>query len=154
MKSLLRAEPLNSKSIISVMCWYILQQKMLDIFASPLYYCISVIIQRGDKVSWSFSNDKPIFQQIADIIILKIISGEYPPGYRLETVRDLALIAGVNPNTMRRALSFAEESGIIYVRRGEGRYVTEDTERIAALKKRICFKANAGIYRAAESLGA
>ena len=105
-------------------------------------------------MSWSFSNDKPIFQQIADIIILKIISGEYPPGYRLETVRDLALIAGVNPNTMRRALSFAEESGIIYVRRGEGRYVTEDTERIAALKKRICFKANAGIYRAAESLGA
>ena len=71
---------------------------------------------------------------------MKIISGEYPPGYRLETVRDLALIAGVNPNTMQRALSFAEESGIIYVRRGEGRYVTEDTERIAALKNEYVLK--------------
>ena len=91
-------------------------------------------------MSWSFSNDKPIFQQIADIIILKIISGEYPPGYRLETVRDLALIAGVNPNTMQRALSFAEESGIIYVRRGEGRYVTEDTEIISALKNEYVLK--------------
>ena len=49
-------------------------------------------------MAWSFSTDRPIFQQIADIIVLKIISGEYPPGYRLNAVRDLALEAGVNPN--------------------------------------------------------
>lgn len=54
-------------------------------------------------MAWSFSTDRPIFQQIADIIVLKIISGEYPPGYRLNAVRDLALEAGVNPNTMQRA---------------------------------------------------
>ena len=42
-------------------------------------------------MAWSFSTDRPIFQQIADIIVLKIISGEYPPGYRLNAVRDLAL---------------------------------------------------------------
>lgn len=104
-------------------------------------------------MSWSFSNDKPIFQQIADIIILKIISGEYPPGYRLETVRDLALIAGVNPNTMQRALSFAEESGIIYVRRGEGRYVTEDTERIAALKNEYVLKQTREFTERLKALG-
>lgn len=91
-------------------------------------------------MSWSFSNDKPIFQQIADIIIMKIISGEYPPGHKLDAVRDLALTAGVNPNTMQRALSSAEEGGIIYVKRGEGRYVTEDTEKISALKNEYVLK--------------
>lgn len=91
-------------------------------------------------MSWSFSNDKPIFQQIADIMVLKIISGEYPPGYRLEAVRDLALTAGVNPNTVQRALSSAEECGIIYVKRGDGRYVTEDSEKIATLKNEYVLK--------------
>lgn len=104
-------------------------------------------------MAWSFSTDRPIFQQIADIIVLKIISGEYPPGYRLETVRDLALIAGVNPNTMQRALSFAEESGIIYVRRGEGRYVTEDTEIISALKNEYVLKQTREFAARMKSLG-
>lgn len=84
---------------------------------------------------------------------MKIISGEYPPGYRLETVRDLALIAGVNPSTMQRALSFAEESGIIYVRRGEGRYVTEDTERIAALKNEYVLKQTREFTERLKALG-
>ena len=39
-------------------------------------------------MAWSFSTDRPIFQQIADIIVLKIISGEYPPGYRLNAVQN------------------------------------------------------------------
>ena len=56
-------------------------------------------------MSWSFSNDKPIFQQLVDIITLKIISGEYPTGGKLDAVRELAVTAGVNPNTMQRALA-------------------------------------------------
>lgn len=104
-------------------------------------------------MSWSFSNDKPIFQQIADIIILKIISGEYPPGYKLDAVRDLALTAGVNPNTMQRALSSAEESGIIYVKRGEGRYVTEDTEKISALKNEYVLKQTREFAERLKALG-
>ena len=94
-------------------------------------------------MAWSFSTDRPIFQQIADIIVLKIISGEYPPGYRLNAVRDLALEAGVNPNTMQRALTTAEDGGIIYVRRGEG-----------CVQNRICFKADSGICVAHEISGA
>lgn len=81
-------------------------------------------------MSWSFSNDKPIFQQLKDIIVLKIIKGEYPPGAKLEGVRELAVNAGVNPNTMQRALSDVEETGIIYTMRGDGRYVTDDKEKI------------------------
>ena len=85
-------------------------------------------------MSWSFSNDKPIFQQLKDIIIIKIIKGEYPPGAKLEGVRELAVNAGVNPNTMQRALSDIEETGMIYTMRGDGRYVTDNAEKIAEVR--------------------
>ena len=101
-------------------------------------------------MAWSFSTDRPIFQQIADIIVLKIISGEYPPGYRLNAVRDLALEAGVNPNTMQRALTTAEDGGIIYVRRGD---VTEDTEKIAAFRTEYVLKQTREFASRMKSLG-
>lgn len=85
-------------------------------------------------MSWSFSNDKPIFQQLVDIITLKIISEEYPTGSKLDAVRELAVTAGVNPNTMQRALAEIENTELIYTKRGDGRYVTEDADKIAAAK--------------------
>lgn len=85
-------------------------------------------------MSWSFSNDKPIFQQLVDIITLKIISGEYPTGSKLDAVRELAVTAGVNPNTMQRALAEIETTGLIFTKRGDGRYVTEDEDKINASK--------------------
>lgn len=85
-------------------------------------------------MSWSFTNDKPIFQQLVDIITLKIVSGEYPAGSKLDAVRELAVTAGVNPNTMQRALAEIESTGLIFTKRGDGRYVTEDRDKITAVK--------------------
>ncbi len=87
-------------------------------------------------MSWQFTNERPIFQQLTEMILLKIIKGEYPPGSRLQGVRELAITAGVNPNTMQRALAELEEKGILFVKRGDGRYVSEETERINQLKNR------------------
>lgn len=81
-------------------------------------------------MAWSFTNDRPIFQQLTDIIVLEIISGRYKPGEKLDTVRDFAVSAGVNPNTMQRALAEIESTGIIYTKRGDGRYVVEDVNVI------------------------
>lgn len=77
-------------------------------------------------MAWSFSDDKPIFQQIVDIITVKILSGQYRSGDKLLPVREFAVEAGVNPNTMQRALTAIEETGLIYTRRGDGRYVAEN----------------------------
>ncbi len=87
-------------------------------------------------MAWFFSNDKPIFQQIVDIIIINIIKGVYPLGSKLDTVRELAVEAGVNPNTMQRALSEIEQTGIIYTKRGDGRYITDDTAIINSFKEK------------------
>lgn len=104
-------------------------------------------------MSWSFSNDKPIFQQLKDIIVLKIIKGEYPPGAKLEGVREFAVNAGVNPNTMQRALSDVEETGIIYTMRGDGRYVTDDTEKINEVRSAYVAEKIDGFLNSVGELG-
>lgn len=104
-------------------------------------------------MSWSFTNDKPIFQQLKDIIVLKIIKGEYPPGAKLEGVRELAVNAGVNPNTMQRALSDVEETGIIYTMRGDGRYVTDDKEKINEVRSAYVAEKIDGFLNSVGELG-
>ena len=59
-------------------------------------------------MAWDFDPDKPLYLQIVENFKLKIINGEYPPGARLASVRELAAEAAVNPNTMQKALSELE----------------------------------------------
>ena len=61
-------------------------------------------------MDWRFTEDRPIWQQLTEQLTLRILKGEYPPGSKLPTVRELANQAGVNPNTMQRALAALEES--------------------------------------------
>ena len=51
-------------------------------------------------MKWQFSNDAPIYAQLIEQIKVGIVSGAFPPGERLPSVRDLATEAGVNPKTM------------------------------------------------------
>ena len=64
-------------------------------------------------MTWHFENDRPIYTQLLEQIRLRIISGIYAAGSRLPSVRELAGEASVNPNTMQKALSELEQSGII-----------------------------------------
>ena len=86
-------------------------------------------------LEWTFRNDLPIYSQLVERIKLGIISGALPPGARLNSVRDLAMEAGVNPNTMQRALSELEREGLVYSQRTAGRFVTEDQAVIEQAKK-------------------
>jgi len=64
-----------------------------------------------------------------------IISGRFGPGDKLPSVRELAVEAAVNPNTMQKALSELERGGLVYSQRTSGRFITEDEELIKELKK-------------------
>lgn len=86
-------------------------------------------------MKWEFSNDAPIYAQLIDQIKVGIVSGAFPPGERLPSVRDLATEAGVNPNTMQRALTELERDGLVYSQRTAGRFVTEDKAMIAEAKR-------------------
>lgn len=86
-------------------------------------------------MKWEFSNDAPIYAQLILQIKVGIVSGAFPPGERLPSVRDLAMEAGVNPNTMQRALTELERDGLVYSQRTAGRFVTEDRNMINAAKR-------------------
>ena len=74
-----------------------------------------------------FDMSRPIYAQIVERLKAKILAGVYPPGGHLDSVRDMAAAAGVNPNTMQRALAQLEAEGLVYTERTTGRFVTEDT---------------------------
>ena len=72
-----------------------------------------------------------------EFIQLDIISGKYAPGGKLPSVRDLAAEAAVNPNTMQKALSELERSGLVFSQRTSGRFITEDIKMIEELKSTL-----------------
>ena len=88
-------------------------------------------------MTWSFANDRAIYLQIMDELIVKIISGEYPLGSKLPPVRELAADIKVNPNTLQRAFVELENLNIIYTKRTSGRFVTENNEILAELRNNL-----------------
>ena len=104
-------------------------------------------------MKWQFSNDAPIYAQLIEQIKVGIVSGAFPPGERLPSVRDLATEAGVNPNTMQRALAAMEEEGLLTSQRNTGRYVTQDTDQIAATRNRLAERELAFFQKKMKQLG-
>ena len=86
---------------------------------------------------WNLSSDRPIYAQLIEQIELKICTGVYKPGSKMPSVRDLAGQASVNPNTMQRALSSLEDSGLLYSQRTVGRYVTDDIKLIKKTRTKL-----------------
>lgn len=86
---------------------------------------------------WNLDSSRPIYLQIIERVQMDIITGRYQPGDKLPSVRDLAQEAAVNPNTMQKALSELELSGLIYSQRTSGRFITEDKELIHQMKKEL-----------------
>ena len=88
-------------------------------------------------MAWILDDSRPIYLQIEDLIKANIIAGVYQPGEKLPSVRDLAAEAAVNPNTMQKALTELERSGLVYTQRTSGRFITEDVSKMTELKEQI-----------------
>src|SRR5690554_6673704 len=86
-------------------------------------------------MEWNIDSKRPVDIQLVEQIQAGIISGYFNPGDRLPSVRDFAANAGVNPNTMQRALTELERIGLLYTNRTSGRYITSDLQMIKELKQ-------------------
>ena len=86
-------------------------------------------------MEWKLDDSRPIWQQLSQQLTRRIITGTYPPGSKLPSVRELAAEAGVNPNTMQRALAQLEQDGLAKADRTSGRLVTRDTEALDAARR-------------------
>lgn len=95
------------------------------------------MIERNDILEYIFDNERPIYIQLVELLRKEIVSGKLKAGERIPSVRELALAARVNPNTMQKALAELENQKLVYTERTNGKFVTNDTELIEKLKKEL-----------------
>lgn len=88
-------------------------------------------------MTWILDSDRPIYAQLVERIQMQIVSGFYPPGGKMPSVRELAAEAAVNPNTMQKAFAELERSGLIITQRTNGRNVTEDINMINTIRQSL-----------------
>lgn len=86
---------------------------------------------------WELTNDRPLYIQLIEHLKLLILSGEYEPGQQFPSVRELAMTANVNPNTMQRALSELERDGLLINERTNGRKITGDASMIESMRAEL-----------------
>ena len=104
-------------------------------------------------MEWNLVADRPIYAQLMEFIQMQIVSGIYAPGDRLPTVREMAAQTAVNPNTMQKAFSELERSGLIVTQRTNGRIVTENRELITELRRKLAGEEITGFYQRMTALG-
>ncbi|MGN0328207.1 MAG: GntR family transcriptional regulator [Lachnospira sp.] len=88
-------------------------------------------------MKWEFNDDTPIYLQIMEHFKTEIASGSMKAGDKIPSVRELALEAGVNPNTMQKALSELEREGLLESQRTSGRFVADDVKTPQKLKNSL-----------------
>ena len=101
---------------------------------------MQVIQSKEEALSLNFSSGRPIYLQLAEKLELSIVAGTFPPGEKLPSVRELALNAKINPNTVQKALTLLEEKHLITTDRTNGKYVTTDRELLRHVKLAIAKK--------------
>ena len=104
-------------------------------------------------MKWKFRGDRPIYAQLIEQLERGILTGEYPPGNAVPSVRTLAIEAEVNPNTMQKALAELESRGLLHTHRTSGRTVTEDKEMIEHLKEELARTQISEFFDAMKSIG-
>jgi len=88
-------------------------------------------------MEFNFDNDSPIYIQLTNFLKLYIVSGKIQLGEKLPSVRELAYMASVNPNTIQKALLELENDKLIYTERTNGKYVTKDKKIVENFKNEI-----------------
>lgn len=88
-------------------------------------------------MDYIFDNERPIYLQLVEKLKAEIVSEKLKQGERLPSVRELALTARVNPNTMQKALVELENQGLVYTERTNGKFVTTNKELVNKVKKEL-----------------
>ncbi|WP_067935940.1 GntR family transcriptional regulator [Alicyclobacillus kakegawensis] len=100
-----------------------------------------------------FRSPQPIYLQLADRICREIVRGDRKPGDKLPSVRDMAMAAGVNPNTVQRVYAELERMQVAQTRRGQGTFVTEDGARLRTLREELMHERIASFVRDMTEMG-
>ena len=98
-------------------------------------------------------DSRPIWIQLVDDFRMRIVTGIWPAGTRIPSVRDLATQAGVNSNTVQRALAELDRSGLTVTERTAGRFVTADAAVLDAVRRELAVGATDTFIAAVTAIG-
>lgn len=101
----------------------------------------------------NFDDTRPIWIQLVETFSQKIVSGQWAPASKIPSVRELAIDAGVNPNTVQRALSQLDADELTVAERAQGRFVTTDKEAIAKARVELAARATDSHVATVRQLG-
>ena len=104
-------------------------------------------------MNWNFVDGMPIYLQIIDELTIRIARRDYLPGEKLPSVREVAIEAGVNPNTVQRALTELERRGLVRTERTSGRFVTEDESVLKEIHNNLSSEYIAEIIQKLRNIG-
>ena len=105
------------------------------------------------KLNFNFTSDRPIYLQLVEQLTLYIVSGKLPPGDKLPPIRELALRAKVNPNTIQRALTELEDQRLIYTERTNGKFVTQNIKLITKYREQSAYTITQQYFQTMANLG-
>ncbi len=102
-----------------------------------------------------FKSNRPIYIQIKDYCYSRVLTGEWLPGTKMPSVRELAVTLSVNVNTVLKAYEGLEQEGIIYTRRGLGYFLSDDALAVVMKIQREEFFAETlpDLFRTMKRLG-
>lgn len=86
-------------------------------------------------MEWNLDKHRPICPQLCETLCARIAAGDFAPGQRLMSVRELAVAAAVNPNTVQRAFEQLEQQGVLRSERGAGWFVGDNLAAAEALRE-------------------
>ena len=98
-------------------------------------------------------DSRPIWVQLADDFRRRIVSGQWPPGSKVPSVRELAAGTGVNPNTVQRALGALDGEGLTATERTAGRFVTTKASAIDSVRRSLASGATDTFIAAVTAIG-
>ena len=104
-------------------------------------------------MDWIIDKARPICPQICEQLCLCVAAGEFAPNEKILSVREIAVAAGVNPNTVQRSLEELESRGVLYSVRGSGWFVGEDIAQARDVLNGILAKKTADYFEAMRILG-
>ncbi len=104
-------------------------------------------------MEFTFTNDRPIYIQLVEQLELYIITGGFSPGDKIPSVRDFAMQAQVNPNTMQKALQELEDKRLIITERTNGKFVTDDEKFIKKQRDQLAQQKISKFFHEMQELG-
>lgn len=104
-------------------------------------------------MEWTLDKKRPLCPQICEQICVHIACGKFAPHERLLSVREVAVEAGVNPNTVQHSFETLASMGILYSERGSGWYVSEDFTAAKQMLESLIRNKTAAYFAEMKALG-